>query len=84
MSSSLRPRPREPGTTPSFAKNPGGGPVGFGCGLILGGLIAASWWVQYETHLGWLVGLALSLAILGYWQGDRFWTWVIPKLRWFT
>jgi len=84
MSSSQRPRLRDRPGTPSFAKNPGGGAVGFGCGLILGGLIAASWWVQYETQLTWLVGMALSLAVLGYWKGDRFWTWVIPRLRWFS
>ena len=84
MSCSQQRLPRERCSTPSFTANPGGGAVGFGCGLILGGLIAVSWWVQYETQLAWLVGIALSLAVLGYWKGDRLWAWVIPKLRWFT
>jgi hypothetical protein len=84
MASSQQPLPRERRSTPSFTRNPGGGAVGFGCGHILGGLIAVSWWVEYETHLAWLVGIALSLAVLGCWQGDRSWTWVIPKLPWFT
>jgi hypothetical protein len=75
---------RLPPSAPSYVKNPGGGPVGLGCGLLLGAFIGAVWWGQTDTHTLWLVLPALVFGVLGGWRGDRFWHWVLPKLPWIT
>jgi hypothetical protein len=74
---------RQP-SAPSHVRNPGGGPVGFGCGLLLGGFIGIVWWAQTDAHTIWLLVPAFVFALLGCWRGDRFWHWVLPKLQWFS
>ena len=75
---------RRAASTPSYVKNPGGGPVGLGCGLLLGGFLGFVWWAQTDSATLWVGVPALVFGVLGCWRGDRFWHWVLPKLEWFS
>ncbi len=71
-------------SAPSYVRNPGGGPIGLGCGLLLGAFISFVWWEQTDAPTLWLLAPALVFGLLGCWRGDRFWHWVLPKLQWFS
>lgn len=84
MSTHAPQRSRRQSSAPSYVSNPGGGPVGFGCGLLLGGFVGFVWWAQTDASLFWLLVPAILFALLGGWRGDRFWHWILPKLQWFS
>lgn len=63
-----------------------GGPVGLGCGLLLGLAVGAAW-VVLDGFPPWtFVVPAVALAAVAYFYGDRFWEWLAEhgwKLPWF-
>jgi hypothetical protein len=62
-----------------------GGPVGAGCGLLLGLLVGVYWFITAESPQWPIIGVALVLAGLAYWYGDRLWNWLADHgwwLRW--
>ncbi len=61
---------------PSAQHPPQGGVVGAGCGLLLGLVLGAYWFITAE-HPQWpILAVAVALALVAYWYGDRFWNWL--------
>ena len=61
----------------------GGGPVGAGCGLLLGVILGAYWFVVNDSPSWVVLGAGLAFAGVAYLYGDRFWHWVIEHPWWF-
>lgn len=64
-----------------------GAGIRFGCGALLGLILAAIVLVQmmpddwsFAAPLG--IGLAALLGLLSAKYGDRFWYWMLDRLRW--
>jgi hypothetical protein len=63
-------------TTPSSITGyvEGGGPVGCGCGVLLGAALGVSLVVDWDTWIGLSLAIALTIicGVLGWRKGDRF------------
>ena len=64
--------------------HPAGGPVGLGCGLLIGFLLGAYAFVSTGLPDWTVLGFALTFAGLAYWYGDRFWSWLAAHIHWFS
>jgi hypothetical protein len=63
----------------------GGGPVGLGCGLLLGLVLGALWVLLDGFPPAILVVAAAVFGALAYRYGDRFWNWLAEHwwIPWF-
>lgn len=61
-----------------------GGPVGLGCGLLLGLLLGALWVLMDGFPPVVLVVAAVACGALAYMYGDRFWNWLAEHAWWIS
>ena len=59
-----------------------GGPVGIGCGVLLGLVLGVAWVVMDGFPPVFLVVTAVALGALAYMYGDRFWNWLAEHAWW--
>jgi hypothetical protein len=67
----------------SWSPPQGGGTVGAGCGLLLGLIVGAYWYITADSPSWLVLGAGLAFAAIAFAYGDRFWHWVVEHPWWF-